>query len=118
LITYRSKSYRFEEFLGQWYDKLQNSKQATTVTIRLLQEIERYKVILPVLKYVRGDIFSEQHWTEMYGILGMPQKAVDKLIFEDFLHVKERLITAEDALKELNNRAAGEVVIREALKEL
>ena len=117
-IIFRSKSYRFEEFLAQWYDRLQGSKQATTVTVRLLQEIERYKVVLPVLKYVRGDVFSEQHWTEMYGILGMPQKAVDKLVFEDFLHVRERLVASEDQLKELNNRAAGEVVIREALKEL
>ncbi len=117
-IIFRSKSYRFEEFLGQWYERLQNSKQATTVTVRLLKEIERYKVILPVLKYVRGDIFSEQHWTEMYGLLGMPQKPVDKLIFEDFLRARERLVAQEDALKELNNRAAGEVVIREALKEL
>ena len=117
-IIFRSKSYRFEEFLAQWYDRLQNSKQATTVTVRLLQEIERYKVVLPLLKYVRGDVFSEQHWTEMYGLLGMPQKAVDKLVFEDFLHVRERLVASEDPLKELNNRAAGEVVIREALKEL
>ena len=61
-------------------------------------------MVLPVLKYVRGDVFSEQHWTEMYGILGMPQKAVDKLVFEDFLHVRERLVSGEDRLKELNNR--------------
>ena len=89
-IIFRSKSYRFEEFLGQWYDQLQeNSKEgkATTVTVRLLHEIERYKVVLPVLKYVRGEIFSDQHWTEMYGILGMPKKTVDKLVFNDFLQV-------------------------------
>ena len=51
-IIFRSKSYRFEEFLASWYEKLQgtgggegNSKRkATTVTVRLLQEIERYKV--------------------------------------------------------------------------
>ena len=54
-IIFRSKSYKFEEFLTQWYQKLQGSKQATTVTVRLLQEIERYKIMLPVLKYVRGE---------------------------------------------------------------
>ena len=98
--------------------KRKASKQATTITVRLLQEIERYKIILPVLKYVRGEIFSDQHWTEMYGILGMPKKTVDKLLFEDFLKVKDKLATKEDELQELNNRAGGEVVIRQALNEL
>ena len=117
-IIFRSKSYRFEEFLTLWYEKLQSSKQATTITVRLLQEIERYKIILPILKYVRGEIFSEQHWAEMYGILGMPKKTVDKLLFEDFLKVKDRLAAKENELQELNNRAGGEVVIRQALNEL
>ena len=48
------------------------------------------QTILPVLKYVRGEIFSDQHWTEMYQILGMPKKTVDKLVFDDFLQVKVR----------------------------
>ena len=49
----------------------------------------------------------------MYSILGMPRKAVDKLIFEDFLNVKDQLAASENALKELNNRAVGEVAIRQ-----
>ena len=79
---------------------------------------DSYKTILPVLKYVRGEIFSEQHWTEMYGILVMPKKPVDKLLFGDFLKVKDKLVAKENELQELNNRAAGEVVIRQALNEL
>ena len=59
ILCFRSKSYRFEELLTNWNDKLRSSKQ-TNITVRLIHEIERYKVILPVLKYVRGDIFSEQ----------------------------------------------------------
>ena len=78
----------------------------------------KLKVILPVLKYVRGDIFSDKHWTEMFGILGIPSKKIDQLVFGDFLKVKERLGAKENELLELNNRATGEVVIREALSEL
>ena len=117
-IIFRSKSYKFEEFLSSWYDRLQNTKQATSVTVRLLQEIDKFKVMLPVLKYVRGDIFSEQHWNEMYNLLGMPRKPVDKLLFDDFLLVKDRIAAKEPELKELNNRAVGEVAIRQALSEL
>ncbi|TRY75069.1 hypothetical protein TCAL_08574 [Tigriopus californicus] len=117
-IIFRSKSYKFEEFLTQWYERLNNASSATTVTVRLLHEIEKYKVILPVLKYVRGDSFSDQHWTEMYQILGMSKKPVDKLVFNDFLQVRDRLVDRENDLKDLNDRAAGEVVIRQALSEL
>ena len=31
-IIFRSKSYRFEEFLGQWYDKISNSTNKSTIT--------------------------------------------------------------------------------------
>jgi len=44
--------------------------------------------------------------------LGMPQKPIDKLTFEDFLMVKERLVAQEVPLQELNNRAAGKVPIK------
>ena len=107
-IIFRSKGYKFEEFLSQWYGKLQSQKQgaATTVTVRLLQEVERYKVVLPVLKYVRGDIFSDQHWSEMFSMLGMPKKPIDQLLFEDFLRVKDKLVSRASELQELNNRSA------------
>ena len=117
-IVFRSKIYKFEEHLSGWSEKLRSQEKATSVTVKLLQEIERCKVVLPVLKYVRGDIFSDHHWTEMYGVLGMPSKKIDQLVFGDFLRVKERLVAKEKELQELNNRAAGEVVIREALAEL
>ncbi len=43
----------------------------------------------------------------MYSLLGMPQKTVETLTFEDFLKVKDRLVAQEVPLQELNNRAAG-----------
>jgi hypothetical protein len=42
-------------------------------------------------------------------LLGMPHKSVDKLTFEDFIKVKDRLVAQEVQLQELNNRAAGEL---------
>ena len=117
-IVFRSKIHRFEDHLTNWSNKLRSQEKANTVTVKLLQEIEKYKQVLPTMKYVRGDIFSDHHWTEMYGILGMPSKKIDQLTFGDFLKVKERIIAKSNELQELNNRAAGEVVIKEALNEL
>ena len=117
-ILFRSKIYRFEDHLEVWSKKLKNQEKATTVTVKLIQEIEKLKQVLPVMKYVRGDIFSDHHWTEMYGILGMSSKKIDQLTFGDFIKVKDKIILREKELQELNNRASGEVVIREALSEL
>lgn len=117
-IVFRSKVFKFEDYLNSWKTKLNSQEKANTVTVKLLQEIEKTGQILPVLKYVRGDIFSDKHWTEMYGLLNMQPKKIDHLVFGDFLKVKDNLISREKELQELNNRAAGEVVIREALNEL
>jgi len=56
-------------------------------------------VILPLLKYVRGEMFSEKHWLEMFGILGIPSKSVELLTFADFLDVKERIAANANTLQ-------------------
>lgn len=56
-------------------------------------------MILPLLKYVRGEMFSEKHWLEMFGILGIPSKSVELLTFADFLDVKERIAANANALQ-------------------
>ncbi|XP_037796301.1 LOW QUALITY PROTEIN: cytoplasmic dynein 2 heavy chain 1-like [Penaeus monodon] len=118
-IVFRSKTYRFEEFLANWNDKLRSSGETTVVTVRLIHELEKYRAMLPVLKYVRGEVFSEKHWIEMYSILGIPTNVtIDKLTFGHFLKVRDEMINQNDVLKEMNAKAAGEVVIRQALGEL
>lgn len=43
-----------------------------------------------MLKYVRGEVFSEKHWIEMYSILGIPTNiTIDKLTFGHFLKVSD-----------------------------
>ncbi|XP_068211563.1 cytoplasmic dynein 2 heavy chain 1 [Palaemon carinicauda] len=118
-IVFRSKTYKFEEFLNNWGEKLQSSGETTPVTVRLIHELEKFRTMLPVLKFVRGEVFSEKHWIEMYSLLGMPSNiAIEKLTFGHFLKVRDALIQHKDALKEMNSKAAGEVVIRQALGEL
>ncbi|GLH06946.1 Dynein heavy chain, cytoplasmic, partial [Gryllus bimaculatus] len=42
-VIFRSKSYRFEEFLLQWQERLKSGKETTSLTVRLLQEVEKFK---------------------------------------------------------------------------
>lgn len=57
--------------------------------MRLIHELEKYRGMVPVLKYVRGEAFSDKHWIEMYNLLGIPSSTtIDKLTFGNFLQVR------------------------------
>ncbi|CAH1776602.1 unnamed protein product [Owenia fusiformis] len=117
-ISFRGKSYMFEEFLGQWYEKLKTG-DTTTMTVRLQKDIDTYKHVLPVLKWVRGEPLSQDHWLELFRLVRLPRgTTLEKLTFGDILGCSDEIIKNADALKELNQRAQGEVTIREAIREL
>lgn len=75
--------------------------------------------MLPVLKWVRGEPLSQDHWMELFRLLHMPKgTTLEKLNFGHVLNASDEIIRNADALKELNQRAQGEVTIREAIREL
>ncbi|XP_069747277.1 cytoplasmic dynein 2 heavy chain 1 isoform X4 [Narcine bancroftii] len=118
-ISFRSKSYIFEEFILMWHDKLRKRNEHTTVTVKLQKDIDKYKTVVPVLKYVRGEHLSQDHWLDLFHLIGMPRgTTLEKLQFGDLLKVVDVLVAKSSELKELNSRAQGEVSIREALREL
>nr|CAD7594425.1 unnamed protein product [Timema genevievae] len=117
-IIFRSKTYKFEEFLSEWQERLKNSSETTLLTVRLLQDLDRYKEMLPWLKFVHGDMFCDKHWMEMFALIGLPSKPVESLTFGDFLATKDNIIARANDLQELNGRAVSEIAIRQALREL
>ncbi|KAL3981550.1 Dynein heavy chain N-terminal region 2 family protein [Acanthocheilonema viteae] len=71
------------------------------------------------LKYCRGEILSSDHWLMLFRILGMPKgTTLEHLRFGDFLSVHKMINENLEALKNLNERAQGEITIREAIQEL
>ncbi|KAJ7371958.1 Cytoplasmic dynein 2 heavy chain 1 [Desmophyllum pertusum] len=117
-ISFRGHLYRFDDFLTAWSEKLR-TKEPTSMTVRLQKDVDKYKNIVPLLKYVRGEALSPDHWLELFRLLKMPRGTIlEKLTFGDVLESADQIIAHADALKELNSRAQGEVSIREALREL
>ncbi|KAJ3590899.1 hypothetical protein NHX12_008847 [Muraenolepis orangiensis] len=118
-ITFRSKTYLFEEFLFAWQDRLKKLEQPTTMSVKLQAEVDKYKNLAPVLKYVRGEHLSQDHWLDMFRLLGLPRgTTLERLTFSDLLSVAEVIVDKALELKDLNSRAQAEVTIREALREL
>ncbi|NXV90779.1 DYHC2 protein, partial [Calonectris borealis] len=118
-ITFRSKTYLFEEFLFNWHDKMRKMEQHTVMTVKLQKEVDKCKMIIPLLKYVRGEHLSPDHWLDLFRLLGLPKgTTLEGLLFGDLLKVMDAIIEKAPELKDLNCRAQGEITIREALREL
>ncbi|XP_028975291.2 cytoplasmic dynein 2 heavy chain 1 isoform X3 [Esox lucius] len=118
-ITFRSKTYMFEEFLFAWQDRLRKLDQHTSMSVKLQKEVDKYKSVVPVLKYVQGEQLSQDHWLDLFRLLGLPKgTTLERLTFWDLLSVADTIIDRALELKDLNSRAQAEVTIREALREL
>lgn len=75
--------------------------------------------VYPLLKYVKGEVLSAEHWHEMFRMLALPRgTTLEKLMFGDILSVADVILANSQGLMELLSRAQGEVSIREALREL
>uniref|UniRef100_A0A8C5PP60 Cytoplasmic dynein 2 heavy chain 1 n=1 Tax=Leptobrachium leishanense TaxID=445787 RepID=A0A8C5PP60_9ANUR len=118
-ISFRTKYYSFEEYLLSWHERLRKVEEHTTMSVKIQKDIDRYKNVIPVLKYVRGEHLSQDHWLDLFRLLGLPKgTTLEKLLFGDLLKVADTIISKATELKDLNSRAQGEVTIREALREL
>ncbi|KAL4829789.1 hypothetical protein H8958_009079 [Nasalis larvatus] len=118
-ITFRTKTYLFEEFLMNWHDRLRKVEEHSVMTVKLQSEVDKYKIVIPILKYVRGEHLSPDHWLDLFRLLGLPRgTSLEKLLFGDLLRVADTIVAKAADLKDLNSRAQGEVTIREALREL
>uniref|UniRef100_A0A667ZZ86 Dynein cytoplasmic 2 heavy chain 1 n=1 Tax=Myripristis murdjan TaxID=586833 RepID=A0A667ZZ86_9TELE len=99
-ITFRSKTYVFEEFLFTWQERLRKLDQPTTMSVKLQAEVDKYKNLVPVLKYVRGEHLSQDHWLDMFRLLGLPRgTTLEGLTFNDLLNVAGAIIEKALELK-------------------
>uniref|UniRef100_A0A5K4FDN9 Cytoplasmic dynein 2 heavy chain 1 n=1 Tax=Schistosoma mansoni TaxID=6183 RepID=A0A5K4FDN9_SCHMA len=117
-ISFKSRYYVFEEFLTEWSNKLR-STQPTPMTVRLQKEIDGYMDLIPVLKWLKGDHLTREHWYELFRLIGLSKEIkLENLLFGDFFPIIPNIIHQSDTLKSLSQRAQAEIVVREALQEL
>ncbi|CAH8521205.1 unnamed protein product [Heterobilharzia americana] len=91
-ISFKSRYYIFEEFLTEWSDKLRSS-QTTAMTVRLQKEIDRYKDLIPALKWLKGDHLTRDHWFELFHLIGLPKGSkLENLLFGDLFPIISNII--------------------------
>lgn len=58
--------------------------------------------MVPLLKYVRGEALSQDHWLELFRLLKMPKgTTLEKLTFGNVLEAADLIVTHAEALKVL-----------------
>ncbi|XP_075248310.1 cytoplasmic dynein 2 heavy chain 1-like [Convolutriloba macropyga] len=125
-ISFRVKTNSFQDYVKNWKDRLNPSTLAgegydprSVLVVKLNNDIAKYIVTAGLLKYLKGDSFSPDHWLDLYRLLGISHSiALEKLTLGDILGASETINCNVETLKELNLRAQGEVSIRDALREL
>ena len=125
-ISFRVKTNSFQDYVKDWKDRLNPSTLAgegydprSVLVVKLNNDVAKYIVTAGLLKYLKGDSFSPDHWLDLYRLLGISHSiALEKLTFGDILGASEIINCNVEPLKELNLRAQGEISIRDALREL
>ena len=68
---------------------------------------------------VTGESFEKSHWQQLFKLLKLPKdKDLNKLIFKDLVLAMPDMVKKTKEIKELAEKAQGEVTIREAINEL
>lgn len=133
-ITQRSKLFELEDFVADWSAKVRESKKADStsgdpnsgaavVATLVLEELEDYKSVLPLLKYARGDGWVEENWMNLFKIMNLPTRGegavtLETLTVDHFLKRAKVVVSKADELKHLQRTAQGESTIRDALMQL
>jgi dynein heavy chain 2 len=117
-LSMRERLYVIEDFLAKWSDSLKGL-DIDVVVRYLLMEIDRLRHNVPYLKFVKGDAFTQEHWSTLFRLLQFP-KGVNRsqLTLQHFLDASDLVVKKMDEIKDLQARATAELTIQEALDEL
>ena len=119
--SFRLKYNEFEVFINTWNEQIlgmDDGYQALLLN-KLLYELDNFRKVVPLLKLLRGENYSPDHWYELFILLEFSKSVtLENLIFGDFLNIIPTIVKQADFIRELNQRAQGEISIREALSEL
>lgn len=47
--------------------------------------------MMPALRYVKGEDFSDKHWNNVFNVLKMEIKPIDQLVLNDFVKVADKI---------------------------
>ncbi|KAI8908484.1 dynein heavy chain and region D6 of dynein motor-domain-containing protein [Gorgonomyces haynaldii] len=117
-ISFRGKLGSLEDYFSGWTEKL-SSRPTDGISVHITRDMDSYRQVLPAIKFLRGDNWMAEHWAEAFHHLAIPKGVtLSELLVKHILDAKDNIVKNLDFFKDLNNRANGEVAIRDALQEI
>ena len=83
-ISFRGRLYVFEDFVIEWLEKAR-AAPAGAVADFLKSELAKFRDVAPLLKYVRGEPFQQEHWAALFRKLSIEKVDLAKLTLGHFL---------------------------------
>ena len=85
----------------------------------LTNEIDSFAKAWPLIKLCVGESFEREHWKRLITLLEMPKEVtLDNMKFKHLIDAVQLMLKRSKDIKELSDKAQGEVTIREAIREL
>ncbi|KAK2946340.1 putative Cytoplasmic dynein 2 heavy chain 1 [Blattamonas nauphoetae] len=122
-ILFRAKLASFEDFLTKWREKINEfpaGYEGGVPAIRtfLFAESEKYSDLPPILRLIRGEEFTEEHWTSLFTLIGVKKTPVTELTFGHLIDRGNDIKQKAGQIRALQRRAQGEVDIRKGMDEI
>ncbi|KAA6398983.1 MAG: putative dynein heavy chain, partial [Streblomastix strix] len=146
-VIFRGKMSQFDDFVTKWNDlmpnyqpqqqqpkqqqqSIQTKDNNTNINIRcqeakqslyqyLQQQSKKFQDTSPLLRLVRGDEFTDEHWKELFRMIGIPKETTAaSLKFKQLINAIPQLKLKVQQIKILQRKAQGEVDIRRGMDDI
>ena len=107
-----------QDLITNWEMKMKK-KEKNFIYFHIMSQINFYKQSTGVYRYLIGDNFERDHWKTLFNLLKFDNKITkETLKFGNFIEKTSLLIAKQNDIKDLYQRAQGEILIRNAMSEL
>ena len=107
-----------QDLISNWEIKVKKMEK-NFLYFHIRSQIDFYKQSTSIYRYLIGDNFERDHWKTLFNLLKMDNKVTkETLTFGNFIEKTSRLISKQGEIKDLYQRAQGEILIRNAMSEL
>ncbi len=121
-LAFRAQLNDFYTFVDLWSRNLAKRVMETRdpMALQLNETLEGHRRLIAsdLLKFCRGEMFQDAHWSDFFKIIQVRGLASRDLLFRHILDAGPHIIGSAKELKHLQSRAQGEHLIREALDDL
>ena len=117
-LVLRVNFHKIEEFVDKWSERLKNTAMNLYYS-SIVQELDFIRRSIPVFKILKGDTWMPEHWGHLFFIIGLVGvNSLTGIRFKVFLEKSDMLAEKIGEIRALNERATGEIVIRDTLQQL